>query len=105
MRDGLILTILYTSKAVNFGVLHISVCLNIVNRFTFAFVMAPILEHELDEFVYHWNTHQIHPSRDARCPGGIPEDLFDMPQSYGKHLCYNYVGCINIIVVKPLVVL
>ncbi len=48
-------------------------------------MVVPLLTKELEDFVRDWNTHYIRPSRHAFSPGGIPEDLFDMPQRYGMH--------------------
>ena len=50
-----------------------------------AVVFLPILERELSEFVTHWNTHKIRPSKHGDCLGGIPNDLFEMPLHYGRH--------------------
>ena len=47
-------------------------------------VFFPILEKELHEFVRYWNTHRIRYNSKADCPGGIPEDLFNMPLYVGK---------------------
>ena len=43
----------------------------------------PILERELNEFVHYWNTHRIRSSRHGNCIGGVPDDLYDMPEHYG----------------------
>ena len=45
--------------------------------------MVPLLTKEINEFVMHWNSHHIRPSTYAISPGGVPEDLFDMPDYYG----------------------
>ena len=45
--------------------------------------MVPVLRKEVDEFVMHWNSHRIRPSTYAVSPGGIPDDLFEMPEYYG----------------------
>ena len=51
-----------------------------------AIVFTPLLEQELRQFKAHWNSHRIRESRHADCPGGIPDDLYDMPVHYGKHV-------------------
>lgn len=53
------------------------------HRWTLAYTVSDLLQHEVDEFVKHWNTHTIHQSC-ADCIGGIPDDLYDMPQNYGQ---------------------
>lgn len=57
-----------------------------------AIVFLPVLERELREFMIHWNTHRMRHNRLANCPGGVPEDLFDMPMHYG---CENYLQRID----------
>lgn len=56
---------------------------NALYRWTLAFTMIGLLRQELQEFVNSWNSHII---RQSRCDviGGIPEDLYEMPQNYGK---------------------
>lgn len=46
-------------------------------------LLSDLLQHEVDEFAKHRNTHTIRQSR-ADCIGGIPDDLYDMPQNYGQ---------------------
>ena len=58
------------------------------NRWTLAYTICDLLQREVDEFVLHWNTHLIRLSR-ADCIGGIPEDLYDMPQNYGNTMAYS----------------
>ena len=47
-------------------------------------VFYPIIERELRYFVHHWNTHCIRYNSKSDCPGGIPDDLFDMPSYVGE---------------------
>lgn len=49
-------------------------------------MFQPIVERELREFVGYWNSHRIRYNSKAECPGGIPEDLFDMPSYVGKQV-------------------
>ncbi len=48
--------------------------------------MVPLLRMDLDDYVKRWNSHSIRPSSYAICPGGVPEDLYTMPQHYGKYI-------------------
>ena len=50
-----------------------------------AFIFAPLLRRELDEFREHWNSHTMRYNRLADCPtGATPNDLYEMPDFYGK---------------------
>ena len=31
----------------------------------------------------YWNSHLLRKNRNAACPNGIPDDLYDMPEEYG----------------------
>ena len=53
-------------------------------RYTVAFCMAHILEKELNEFKEEWNAHSIRSNSKTLLPSGIPNDMYDMPQTYGK---------------------
>lgn len=52
-------------------------------RWILAFVIGDLLQKEVDLFVQHWNSHMIRPSPHAECPGGIPNDLYDLPTCVG----------------------
>jgi len=43
------------------------------------FCFMNLLRQDLREAVIQWNTHRIRPSRGARCPAGIPDELFFLP--------------------------
>lgn len=45
--------------------------------------MANLLESELNEFRQEWNAHKIRANNKSLLPSGIPNDLYDMPQTYG----------------------
>lgn len=51
-----------------------------------AITIMPVVRREVEEFVQYWNTHHIRPSFGAAGPSGRPDDLYDMPQLYGKYL-------------------
>ena len=53
------------------------------NRKCLAVVYAKLIQKELEEFVYYWNSHRIRHSRKYDCIGGIPDDLYEMPVHYG----------------------
>ena len=38
----------------------------------------------VEEFVQLWNSHTIRLSGLATCPSGQPEDMYDMPELFGK---------------------
>lgn len=40
------------------------------------FCFMSVIRKDLKEVVWHWNTHRIRPSRGARCPPGIPDELY-----------------------------
>jgi len=39
-----------------------------------------VLRRDLDEVVAYWNMHRIQPIRGARCPPGVPDELYYLPQ-------------------------
>ena len=43
------------------------------------FCFMRILQKDLDDVRKRWNTHRIRPSAAARCPAGIPDELFYFP--------------------------
>lgn len=59
----------------------------LIYRWTLAYTVSDLLQHEVDEFVEQWNTHRIRQSG-SDCIGGIPDDLYDMPCTYGQHIAY-----------------
>ena len=44
--------------------------------------MAGLLQQDLDCFRNEWNDHAIRKSA-VDSPGGIPDDLYDMPETLG----------------------
>ena len=65
---------------------------NFYYRKCFELVFHPVIERELREYMVYWNTHSIHFNRLANWP----EDLFDMPEHYGRFACNYYCtikGC------------
>lgn len=45
--------------------------------------MGHLIETELAEFRQEWNCHKIRSNSKTILPSGIPNDLYEMPQSYG----------------------
>ena len=54
-------------------------------RYTLAFVFVPLVESDMKEFVFDWNNHPIRHSAHSTI-GGVPVDLYDMPQQNGKYI-------------------
>ena len=59
--------------------------------------MAHLIEDELEKFVEHWNTHVMRANRLTGSPSAIPNDLYEMPNTYGTSLMigvafYFYYG-------------
>ena len=42
---------------------------------------------EFEDFVTYWNNHCIRKNSGTEAPSGIPIDMFDMPEEFGKN--YN----------------
>jgi len=59
----------------------------LIYRWTLAYTVSDLLQHEVNEFVEQWNSHRIRQSG-SDCIGGIPDDLYDMPRYYGQHFVY-----------------
>ena len=47
------------------------------------FCFLKLLQAELDKIAVEWNYHVIHRSSMAECPGGIPNQLYFIPQLQG----------------------
>lgn len=47
------------------------------------FCFLKLLQEELDKIAIEWNYHVIRRSRMAECPGGIPDQLYFIPQLQG----------------------
>ena len=71
--------------------IHIDgIFINAHGRKCLAVVLVTMLEQELSDFVAYWNSHRIRCNRSIECPSGIPEDMFDMPEEFGKRIKYLY---------------
>ena len=53
-------------------------------RYTLAFTFGRVLQKDLDAFVSDWNAHPIRRNRHSSSPHGRPDDIYDMPELYGK---------------------
>ena len=50
------------------------------------FVFSDLIQVELDDLVYRWNSHYIRKSR-ANVIGGIPNEMFYLPEGFGFVEC------------------
>ena len=53
-------------------------------RYAVAYCMGHIVEQESDEFKAEWNAHTIRANSKSLLPSCIPNDMYDMPQTYGQ---------------------
>ena len=53
------------------------------NRHCLAYVYAGMIEQDIKELSDLWNTHRLRCNRLSKCPDGIPDDLFRLPQLQG----------------------
>ena len=53
-----------------------------------AFIMIPILQRELDVFRETiWNSHRIRHQRNTYLPDGVPDHIYNFPESYDLQEC------------------
>ena len=53
------------------------------------FVFAPLIQHDINEFMMRWNTHRIRYNRHSFCPCDVPDDLYNLGGCIGKcNACY-----------------
>ena len=52
-------------------------------RYCLAYCYADILMAELSDFQNEWNSHYMRRTHGARCPAGVPDDLFYLPEMTG----------------------
>ena len=53
-----------------------------------AYCYAHILEEELSDFQTEWNTHRMRKSYGSRCPSGVPNDLYNLPDLTGDTVLF-----------------
>ena len=51
-----------------------------------------LLQRDLDQFMWEWNTHRIRRDRGSNTVGGVPNVLYFTPTSSGEHACYVHAG-------------
>ena len=54
------------------------------------YCFMPLIQSDLDAIRLQWNTHRIRPTRGARCPAGIPDELYFLPPAGARdclHRC------------------
>ena len=59
------------------------------------FCFMEVFQNDLNEVAAMWNMHRIRPSRGARCPAGIPDELYFLPPA-GAFDCKNVVALQNL---------
>ncbi|XP_069114180.1 uncharacterized protein [Argopecten irradians] len=64
---------------------------NDFDLYSIRFCFMPLLQRELDDLVVQWNSHYIAQSRQATCPGGRPDILFQLPNLQGATNCLQYL--------------
>ena len=61
---------------------------NEIDRHLLAFIYIPVIQREMDVFRETiWNSHRVRAQKDAQVPKGIPEHLYNFPESYGAEEC------------------
>jgi len=55
-------------------------------RYSLAYVFGSVLQNDIDDFIDDWNNHCIRKNRFSEGPFGRPNDIYSMPQTYGKLL-------------------
>ena len=48
-------------------------------------MFGPLLEKDLQAFVDDWKSHPIRSDKHVGGPSGRPDDLFVVPEMFGKH--------------------
>lgn len=61
---------------IQYGAFHPS-CIREVDCLRYCFMH--VVQKDLDAVQQQWNTHRIRPSPGARCPAGVPDELFYLP--------------------------
>ena len=56
---------------------------DIVHRGVADFCFMRIIKKELSDYVEYWNRHYVRRTRTSGCPGGIPQELYDLPGLLG----------------------
>ena len=47
-------------------------------------MFLPALKKDVQEFLEFWNSHRIRSNKLAACPAGRPDDLYEIPECFGK---------------------
>ena len=58
---------------------------NIIHVYCLRYCFMNIIQKELDSVATSWNEHRIRKSSTAECPGGIPDELFFVPETSGQY--------------------
>ena len=73
----------FTGTYFNDGLTDVTMCSHACRK-CLAFIGVPLLIKDLSEFVSQWNTHPIRHNNLSDCPSGIPVDMYEMPEEFGK---------------------
>lgn len=65
-------------QLVEFGVFHPG---NSTETDCLRFCFMSVIQKDLNCVRQQWNTHRIRPSRGARCPAGVPDELYYLPEA------------------------
>lgn len=55
------------------------------NSHCLGFVYGDLLQVALHDFKDRWNSHRIRHNRQAGCPPGVPDDIYNLPYLTGNH--------------------
>lgn len=64
-----------------------------LSRYCLLYTSVPLLEKELDDFVFFWNSHLIRKNKLSQSPSGVPNEMHELPALYGK-LSTSYLACL-----------
>ncbi|XP_066927710.1 uncharacterized protein [Clytia hemisphaerica] len=56
---------------------------NELHREILAYVMVPIIQHQVDVFVELWNNHRIRKQKETYLPTGKPSHIYSFPENWG----------------------
>ena len=57
-------------------------------RMLLAFLLIPVVQKEVDLFrTVVWNSHKIRTQKDTALPDGIPDHIYNFPETYGLEEC------------------
>ncbi|XP_077974714.1 uncharacterized protein LOC144430568 [Styela clava] len=60
---------------------------NKIHRSILAYIMVPIIQKHIDEFVSILNAHRIQEQKESKVPCGVPNHIYNFPECYGLQEC------------------